>query len=221
MTALAGAPPGWLGGPGALQVLGGSPVLGGLRVLRAPRCEPPFDDERDPAGRPARSDRVSAVAPGRATQDVLPLTFALPGGLPAVPPGDAERRWVEPAGGAPDGLPAARGPAEDPATWACRRGQGLVEVLSGVRPLDQLRWWTTDEVYARIRRQRRPMRVGEPDRGRGRHAGVRVRAVRVCRPADGVAEASAVVDDGRRARAVALRMETHRGRWRVAAYEQG
>ena len=59
--------------------------------------------------------------------------------------------------------------------------------------------------------------------GRGVPAGRRavVRSVRVCEPADGVAEASAVVVDGGRVRAVAFRMVGLDGRWRVEALQVG
>ena len=48
-----------------------------------------------------------------------------------------------------------------------------------------------------------------------------VRGVRVCLPADGVAEASAVVIDADRVRAVAVRLEGLDGRWRATALEVG
>jgi hypothetical protein len=48
-----------------------------------------------------------------------------------------------------------------------------------------------------------------------------VRSMRLCRPADGVVEASAVVVDRGRVRAVALRLEEFGGRWRVCALEIG
>jgi hypothetical protein len=48
-----------------------------------------------------------------------------------------------------------------------------------------------------------------------------VRGVRVCEPADGVAEASAVVVDGGRVRALAFRLVGLDGRWRVEALQIG
>jgi hypothetical protein len=48
-----------------------------------------------------------------------------------------------------------------------------------------------------------------------------VRSVRVCLPADGVAEASAVVVSRGRVLAVALRLEGLDGRWRMTALEVG
>jgi hypothetical protein len=110
----------------------------------------------------------------------------------------------------------------------------LVEVVAGVRPVEQLRRWTSDEVYDRVRQERAIThvrgpspgggsghRVREPDRiARPPAVRVRVRAVRVCIPTDGVAEASAVVEHGGRIRALALRMEAVDGRWRLLAYDR-
>ena len=48
-----------------------------------------------------------------------------------------------------------------------------------------------------------------------------VRAVLTCLPCNGVCEASAVVIDRGRVRALALRMEGLDGRWRVTALEIG
>jgi hypothetical protein len=48
-----------------------------------------------------------------------------------------------------------------------------------------------------------------------------VRGVRACVLHEHLVEATAVVDDGRRVRAIALRLETHRGAWRATALEVG
>jgi hypothetical protein len=49
----------------------------------------------------------------------------------------------------------------------------------------------------------------------------RVGTVRVCQPADGVAEAAAVVHGPQRTRAIALRLEGLDGRWRVTVFQAG
>ena len=77
--------------------------------------------------------------------------------------------------------------------------------------------WTTPEVYAVIARR------AAVSRHRGLPATRRatVRRVRVCEPADGVAEASAVVVDGSRVRALAMRLVGLDGRWVVEALQVG
>lgn len=98
--------------------------------------------------------------------------------------------------------------------------QAVVEVLSGVRPVSQLIRWLTPEVYNALqRRAALGARLGHQPVGAGRRA--IVRRVHVCSPADGVAEASAVVVDRGRVRAVAVRLEGLDGRWRATALEVG
>jgi hypothetical protein len=111
--------------------------------------------------------------------------------------------------------PTPRDELPDPQAWARRTVQAVVEVLSGVRPLAQLARWTSPDVYAAL--QRRRAGAAQPRPGRRPV----VRSVHVCEPADGVAEACAVVIGQGRARAVALRLEGLDGRWLVTALEIG
>ncbi|MTD12974.1 hypothetical protein GIS00_03315 [Nakamurella sp. YIM 132087] len=101
-----------------------------------------------------------------------------------------------------DDLPAAAGAASVLA-------RGLVETLCGVRPVAQLRQHCAPGVFAGLQRSRRT------------GTRMQVSSVRVSAPADGIAEASAVVRAGRRARALAFRMEGIDGRWRVTALQIG
>ena len=130
----------------------------------------------------------------------------------ALPPG---RRTQEEAVDA-DGL----APLPEPGAWATRFVQAAVEVAAGVRSPGQLARWSTLEVHTMLtRRALLSLRVRRnSDRPAGR---VVVRTVRTCQPRDGVCEAGAVVMDGDRVRAVALRMEGTRGRWQVIAMELG
>ncbi|WP_448631689.1 Rv3235 family protein [Cellulomonas soli] len=74
---------------------------------------------------------------------------------------------------------------------------------------------------------RRVRGAADPDRAhrpgaRGRDgAPPLVRRVRVCAVDPHAAEATVIAHDGQRVRAVALRLETHRGAWRVTALEVG
>ena len=80
----------------------------------------------------------------------------------------------------------------------------MLEVMTGLRPAPQVVRWTTPEVYAVVARRSalaaRRSAAGRAPRKRERLQVVRVR---VCEPADGVAEAAVVVRDGPRVRAVA------------------
>lgn len=95
--------------------------------------------------------------------------------------------------------------------------QALVETMTGARSPAQLRRWTSDPVYQMlVRRSTLAKR-----RGAGPSRRAVVRRVRVCEPADGVAEACAVVLEAGRARAVALRLVGLDGRWVLTALQIG
>ncbi len=172
------------------------PVSAGprLRSLPVPVTEPP-------AGRP----RVNRVPP---TQGTLALSF-----------GGCETAYAEDADFGH--RPTSSTELPDPAATCAALVRAVVEVLAGVRPVTQLARWTTHEVHAALTRRTalaaRTRPTGQP---RLTRAAV-VRGVRVCVPADGVAEVSAVVIDAERVRAVAVRLEGLDGRWRATALEVG
>jgi hypothetical protein len=150
-----------------------------LRVVPAPDCAPPFDD--DPAPAP------------------LPL-------LRPVAPAQVSPGWDDSAWFSEDRTPSAQLPPVEP--LARLLVQGLVEVLSGARPLRLFRMHLEVELYAafetrleggRRRSGPRPQQVL-----RSLHAQVRP---------EGVAEVCATVRRGDRCAAVALRLEGFCGRW--------
>lgn len=107
----------------------------------------------------------------------------------------------------------------EPRAWARQFIQAAVEVTTGLRPASQLRRWTSDEVQSMLtRRANLTRRVAQQERRPRRSV---VRSTHLCILRDGVAEVSAVVDDGHRVRAVALRLEGLDGRWRVTALQIG
>jgi hypothetical protein len=116
------------------------------------------------------------------------------------------------AGGAPAALP-------EPAAWAAQFVQAAMEVAAGARSARQLIRWTSLEVQALLAR-RSALTSRTARAGSTRHQAV-VRAVLTCQPRAGVCEASAVVVEGGRVRALALRMEGTGDRWRVTALEIG
>lgn len=114
-------------------------------------------------------------------------------------------------------------PLGDPTALCCAVAHAAMESLRGIRPLAQLVRSVSPEVFdalytrCQVREQART-RPGAPPVSQSR---ARVRHARVIRIAPGVAEASVVVDDVDRVRAVALRVEERRGRWRVVVLEIG
>jgi hypothetical protein len=190
-----------------------------LSLAPVPEREPAFDDEV----------MASAQREGerRGRQQILPLEWPLPGGLPATPQPGHLRLLPRPgttSGTAQDNddfgpVPTIRGDLPDPGPWAARLLQGIAEILTLDRPLSQLARWAGPEVYEDLRRRvEARRRVGAA----GAHAGSArpvLRSLHVSEPADGVAEICAVVHDGTRSLAYAVRLEGLDGRWRATALE--
>jgi hypothetical protein len=112
----------------------------GLRLLPAPDCEPPYDDER-PGGRPL---------------PLRPASLRTPPPLRLVPPLEDDRTSSTPAD-----LPPVR-------PFAQAMVQRLIEVAAGLRPLGQLQRDTTLEVYDTLDAQlaARPRSAGPRPNGR-------------------------------------------------------
>lgn len=211
-----------------------NPAAPRLRRLPLPRTEPPYDDELPGIdGSRGESGAVLRLAPptgsvdgcdrgadAAETQEMLPLAFVLPSGLPVVPAAVRvhpafRSRWPHPAddGTDPDfdPQPTPRSALPEPRGWSGRLVQAMVEVLAGDRPSAQLVRWTTGDVYDEVRQ-----RVRSDARGATRPV---VRSLHVCEPADGVAEVCALVQRGMRSTAIALRLEGVDGRWQCTALE--
>lgn len=122
----------------------------------------------------------------------------------------------------PPGVPPTDAPAEalpEPTALCCSIVLVALEALHGTRSVAQLARWVTPEVYEQLAARAavtvRALGTARPT------ARPEVRRARVCRLGGRVAEASVVVQDGARVRAVALRLEERRGAWRAVALEIG
>lgn len=183
-------------------------------------------------GRPKAGTRSATPAtttrgrlPGRVDTVVRPRLLLPPAAEPprSVPPADVTARpqlrsvlspltvssWPVDAP-EPDPEPLL----EDPTRLCGAVVMAAVEALASARPLVQLARWVSPEVYEALARARRP----GPTAGR---RGVVVRSVRLCRVSPAVAEGTAVVHDGTRVRAAAVRFEVHRGSWRATVLQIG
>ncbi|MET4093458.1 Rv3235 family protein [Arthrobacter sp. UYCu712] len=102
--------------------------------------------------------------------------------------------------------------------------QAAVEVLAGTRPVQQLARRLDQRCLASLQHRaaltRRVASGNSPTAGR-LHRNPSVRSVRACRISADIYEASAVVVDELRVRAVALRLERSKLVWRVTALEIG
>jgi Family of unknown function (DUF6459) len=97
--------------------------------------------------------------------------------------------------------------------------QAAMEVLAGIRPVHQLARRLDPRCLSALQHRaclirREVARTNNPALAR-LHRNSTVRSVRVCEVADGIYEASAVVVDDVRARAVAIRLERSKQVWRV------
>lgn len=109
----------------------------------------------------------------------------------------------------------------DAQAWATRLVQAVTEVLAGDRPIGQLIRFTDTVVFTDLNRRVRVLGLTTTANARGAKERSAVRSVRVFTPGSKVAEVSAHVRYGDRSRALALRLEVHRGRWICTALELG
>jgi hypothetical protein len=106
----------------------------------------------------------------------------------------------------------------DPEPFLRNLTLGVLEVFAGVREVDQLARWLTEDPYRKlVTRSNLAARArsarGVPAR-RPIHA---ILSVHQSSPADGIVEAVVVVRGPARTRALALRLEGMDGRWRATS----
>ncbi|GAA5201316.1 hypothetical protein GCM10023346_45440 [Arthrobacter gyeryongensis] len=101
--------------------------------------------------------------------------------------------------------------------------QAAVEVLAGTRPAQQLSRTLDPGCLGALQHRAALTRAHAANHGgQSRvHRSPMVRSVRVCAVNDGVYEASLVVSEELRSRAVAMRLEESNGAWKVTALEIG
>ena len=182
---------------------------------------------------PAELARLAQLAPA---DDAGPIAVyrartreEIPAPVPAAPRQAPEHD--DPAPSAVPSAPWSSDPADDARVRAICQSVALaaLEVLGGVRPLQQMSRWLDQENYDRLQlranlvRGRRQAAAGSgsgPD-PQLLHRGVRIRSCRLCPVAEGIYEGAVVALEHDRARAVALRIQLRRGLWRVTALEIG
>lgn len=93
---------------------------------------------------------------------------------------------------------------------------GVLEVIAGVREASQLARWLAQEPFLRLVTRANLAARARSARGvPARRPRNQIMSLRYSSPADGVIEASLVVDGVARTRAVAIRLEGLDGRWRA------
>ncbi len=183
---------------------------GTIALHPVPHHEPPYDGDGGDTEQ-LNSGRGGIRPP---VQGALALAFDLDTGVPAEPQSPPDLRLVpRPNDDAPD-----RGGLLDPQPWCARLVQAIVEVLAGERPAGQLIRWTSPAVFADLRRAA-PATAGSRVVRQQQipHRRTVVRSVHVSEPTPGVAEVCALVWNGQRARAIALRLQGRHGRWQCTS----
>jgi hypothetical protein len=114
--------------------------------------------------------------------------------------------------------PSSSAELPDPRMLVENLSRSAVEILAGVRELEQIGRWVDETVYRHMLK-----RVVLANRARALKGTVATRptvtigSVRIDSPRDGVVEASVVVHGRHRSRAVAIRLEGLDRRWRATA----
>ncbi|WP_434316747.1 Rv3235 family protein [Leifsonia sp. P73] len=152
---------------------------------------------------------------------LVPQPRVVPPPVPGPPPDAArfEPRTLDaelPASG--DGLGTASGIGEDARLLCAKLALCVIEILAGARPLDQLGRWVSDSVFIQLlRRTVIAARSREVTGDEAKRPRVRVGEPLLNRLGDSVVEAVVMIHQPSRSRAVALRLERHRTRWRATA----
>jgi hypothetical protein len=117
---------------------------------------------------------------------------------------------------APQRTPQAALPEPEPFLRNLTRG--VLEVLAGVREVDQLARWLTEDPYRKLVTRANLATRARSARGMPAKRPVHtILSARHSSPVDGVVEAVVIVQGPARTRAVALRLEGMDGRWRATS----
>jgi hypothetical protein len=115
-------------------------------------------------------------------------------------------------------LRAVGGLDHDPGLVCAKLALCVIEILAGARPLEQVGRWVSDAVYVQLlRRTVIAARAREVTGDDARRPRVRVGEPMIHRLDDSIVDAVVMIHQPTRSRAVALRLERHRNRWRATA----
>lgn len=106
----------------------------------------------------------------------------------------------------------------DPTTMLENLARSAIEIIVGVRDVEQVSRWLTEDTYQRLARRALLARRARAVRGAvPLRIPVRIVSVRAQHPADGVVEGVVVLEGKNRSRVVAIRLEGLDARWRATA----
>jgi hypothetical protein len=106
----------------------------------------------------------------------------------------------------------------DPAESLKALATGVVEVIAGIRQVEQLARWLTDEVYQRLQVRARKAEAQRAEQGiKAHYQNLSVSGLRTSSPRDGVIESVVLLNSPHRTRAVTIRLEGINSRWRATS----
>ncbi|MCL1900676.1 MAG: Rv3235 family protein [Promicromonosporaceae bacterium] len=108
----------------------------------------------------------------------------------------------------------------DPTRLCCSLVKAALEVITGTRQLSQLNAWLLPAALQQVAARAEHARLEGRDLLRQAPGPVRVRRVR-CEPEARHAEATVIIEQGERLRAVAVRLVAVRDQWRVGVLQIG
>ena len=171
---------------------------------------------------------MSALTVVRSEQEPVSSTDPAVRRFPSViAPASQPASGLQPAGEAINNpVSSLRAATDHREVCAIARGtvQAAIEVLAGTRPVHQLARRLDQQCLAALQHRAALMRLNRQSlspSAAGVHRNPAVRSVRASEVTSDIYEASAVVVDERRARAVALRLERNNKVWRITVLEIG
>lgn len=109
-------------------------------------------------------------------------------------------------------------PLPDPTPLLRNLTQGILEVIAGMRPIEHLARWVSEEAFRTLVIRSNLAARARSARGvRATTSPLVVTTVRCTWPADNAVEATVIVAGRARTRAVAIRLDEFRGRWRASS----
>ena len=106
----------------------------------------------------------------------------------------------------------------DPETFLRNISRGVLEIFAGVREVDQLARWLTEDAYRKLVTRANLAARARSARGIPAKRPVhQIVSVRHSSPADGIVEGVVIVRGPARTRAIAIRLEGMDGRWRATS----
>lgn len=115
--------------------------------------------------------------------------------------------------------PTSSSALPDPVPLLRRLTRGSLEVLAGIREVDQLARWLSEDAFRALATRANLSARARSARGLAPTRPIfQILSMRVTEPVDGVVEAAIVVAGPGRTRAVAIRLEGLDGRWRASSF---